>query len=143
MSEFDDSACIAYPASWPDTIKDPHSTLIYLGEISKLSYTKEDVLEVMDQEALSAPGAVEIDEIEMFGPDKDIPVAKLTSLRLKAQRAAIEFGLAEKGIHSTSEFGYNPHVSLTYDNDVDVEELELPETVTLAPPELWWGDERL
>lgn len=143
MSEFSDSACIAYPASWPDTIKDPHSTLMFLGNISELPYTKEDVLAVMRRENLIGPGKVSISGLELFGPDKDIPVARLDSLRLRAQRALLEFGLNKVGIQDASEFDYNPHVSLTYENDVDLEELELPENVTLAPPELWWGDERL
>lgn len=143
MSEFEDSICIAYPSVWPDTIDEPHSTLIWLGNISEASFTKGDVLEVLDSVNLPAPGPTPVAGLEMFGPDKDIPVALLSfTPSLRINHSKLSLALSKKEIYSASEFDYTPHVSISYDPDFPSENIELPELVELSAPVLWWGDER-
>lgn len=141
-TDFSDSICIAYPASWPDTIKEPHCTLIFLGKISEADFTKQDILDVLDDLKLPAPGEVEITGIQLFGPKQDIPVATVFSNRLFAHRIMIDYELAGINVKSASEFEFNPHVSISYDESTDFTAIELPKTVTLDKPVLWWGDDR-
>lgn len=141
-TDFSDSICIAYPASWPTTVDEPHCTLIYLGKISEADFTKQQLLDVLDDIQLPAPGFVETTTVEYFGKEKNIPVVKLFSLRVLAHRAIIAFELEHIGISSPSEFEFTPHISLSYDEDHKVDESEIPDQVYLDAPVLWWGEDR-
>jgi 2'-5' RNA ligase len=132
-----DGIAIVYPSNWPrDDTPDPHCTIIYLGKVSKVDFTKADVEAALGHVSLEAPGAVRTKGLEMFGPDKDIPVVTLDpgSQVLVLQRIVVEGILGVYGIENASEFkDYKPHVTITN------KDIEIPESVTLGEPVLWWA----
>lgn len=123
-----------------------HCTLIYLGKVSEATFTKEDVQSVLDRMQISAPGEVSTLSLELFGPEQDALVITLDDTRLVDIRNSIEKSLSEVGSGNASEYAdYRPHVTLDAKTDLTLdmamESIEIPMTVTLDSPELWWGDE--
>lgn len=137
-SEHDNSIGIMYPVDWPTDDPEAHCTLFYLGEIQDVDFTTQDLLDALSEADLSAPGPVPTAGLEMFGENKDIPVALLDSLLLRTQKRSLKYILDAKGIEDASSFsGYRPHITLMDPN------VEIPATVTLGAPQVWWGNERV
>lgn len=139
-NDHSDSIVIVYPAFWNGNI-DPeaHCTILYLGNISDASFSREDIENALSGMDLVAPGQINVVGTEMFGENKDYPVWLLepTAL-LNLTRKLIEDGLSTIGAENASEFkDYRPHVTV---NQLD---FDLPnDYVELGVPTLWWGDER-
>ncbi len=145
-SDFSDSAVIVWPSEYPDSPQ-AHCTAFYFGdEVSTADFTREQIQDVLDALNLSPVGLVGVVGMEMFGEEKDIPVARVTSLHLTIQRSILVYALLDKaGIRDASEYAFNPHVSLdpTYGENTEgvPTEEELPDTISLGSPVLWWqGD---
>lgn len=132
---------IVYPVSWPAPTKDvpePHCTLIYLGDISDATFTLEDLQDAVDT-FIWEPFDVAIGEVQMFGPDEDIPVVTLLGQTLYDNRQIFEAELNERGIKSASEYDYSPHITVDPRSMV-----AMPfNTVHLGLPKIWWGDQRV
>ena len=123
-----------------------HCTLIYLGRISEVSYTKEDVQAVLDRVRIKDPGDISTEDLALFGPDEDVLVMTLDPEKLNPLRETIERALAKIGAKNGSEFKeYRPHVTLDSASNLTLEEasntINIPSIVTLEAPEVWWGDE--
>jgi 2'-5' RNA ligase len=132
------SVGIMYPVDWPTDDPEAHCTLVYLGEIPDANFTQEDLYEALAEVDLEAPGPAHTKEIEFFGEDNDIPVVPLDSMRAKLQKKQLLLALNQRGIKDASSFPqYKPHVTL---QNPDV---EVPDTITLEAPQIWWGGERL
>lgn len=132
------SIAIMYPADWPADDPEAHCTLYYLGEAPDIEFTPDDLLDALDEAQLVAPGEVPTAGLELFGPEKDIPVALLDSLLLKLQKKMLSGPLTARGIKDGSSFPqYKPHVTMKNPDT------EIPPTVTLGAPEVWWGGERI
>lgn len=136
-----------FPSSWPEDLSDAHCTLLYLGDMSEANFTKEDLQIVLKRLATKAPGEVSITGLELFGPEKNVLVATLDDSKLARIRDSFERTLAKIDIHNASEFKeFKPHVTIDDEFTGSLaearESIQLPETVTLAAPVLWWGNER-
>lgn len=153
--DYSDSIAIVFPADWPNESSnlkvnkpsEPHCTLIWLGNIPDVSYTKEDVQNLLDRMSIKAPGEVPTTGVELFGPEGDVLVVTLDSERLEPIRDAIEEGLKKIGGKNASQYkDYKPHVTIDEEATLSKEEaeieLDIADTVTLGAPVVWWGDER-
>lgn len=141
MDEYSETAVIVFPSNYPKNVDDAHCTLIYLGRIPDLSYTKEDVMSVLDRLKIKAPGEIETKDLEYFGKDKDVLVLTLDSSRLLQIRSSMERALAKIGAENASEFKeYKPHVSLGTKED-EKNYISIPDTAYLESPQLWWGND--
>ena len=137
--DYSDSIAIVWPVeNFPD-IEEAHCTIIYLGKISEVDFTKEDVQYVLDKLPLVSPGNAPTTSTDLFGKDNDVPVVLLEpTYQIKLDKFLIESALSVLNIHNASEFAdnYRPHVTLTSIFD------EAPEFFVLGSPVLWWGNER-
>ena len=135
MVDNSDGIAVVYPSNWPENDPEAHCTIIYLGKVDEVAFTEQDVRNAMELMQLGAPGEVPVAGPEMFGPDKDIPVVLLEPVPvLTLAKLALEAVLLTFGIENASEFkDYKPHVTVP-DHD-----REIPTTVTLGEPVLWWG----
>ena len=133
VSDFSQSISVVFPASWPDR-EDAHCTIMYLGEIPDVSFTKAQLLAAVQPVAPGTYLAADTAGVEMFGPDNDIPVVPLQHPLLDVIHKMMTIELLSVGIESASEFTeYRPHVTIT-DADTDI-----PSIIILGPPVVWWG----
>lgn len=138
MSGFSDSIAIVWPSNWPMADEEAHCTIMFLGNISNVSFTKIDLWNAIS--TIKWPlMSVRTAGIEMFGPKADIPVVRLDSVILHTFHDKLEATLKAEGIESASEFKeYKPHITVkNYEED-----MLIPDIVHLGSPEVWWGDER-
>lgn len=144
------SIAIVYPTVFPEATElpidrsiDAHCTLMYLGEIGEVSFTKDDLQEVLSRFTFEDLGIVDVDGLTLFGKDKDVLVMLLKSSVLEENHAMISAALHEKGIESASYFtDYKPHVTLNEKYHGPTVGYELPTTIGLGSPVVWWGDDR-
>lgn len=129
------SAGIMLPTTWPET--DGHITLFYLGDDTNTMNRKAitdalDPLYIPDYSLRRVHGT----EVEMFGPNNDIPVLRIEDewvYGLQAQIAGL-FKLA--GIESGSEFTeFKPHVTFSLEPGVTI-----PNVLLAGRPQLWWDN---
>ncbi len=132
---------IVYPVSWPaptEKVPEPHSTLVYLGEIKDANFTLQDLKDALDV-FIWEPFNVAMGEVKMFGEDEDVPVMTLLGQTLYDNRQIFEAELNERGIQDKSEFEYSPHITVDQRSMVS-----MPfNTITLGRPKIWWGDQRI
>lgn len=141
--------CIAYPYVFPRDSDLPidysipaHCTLIYLGYVDEVDFSKEDVLDSVRGMSFGDTGIVDVDGLELFGPESDILVMRLNSSVLMDNFETVRDELAENGIENASSFpDYNPHITLAENYHGPTIGYTLPTTVGLAKPQLWWGEE--
>lgn len=147
MSEYSNTACIAYPADYPNDrikpeVEEMHSTIIFLGDIDNdlEGISKQELVDILAPVDTNMFRYVNTTGFELFGPENDIPVVLLKEQdHLIETRESIERVLKAEGIESPSEFGYRPHVT------VDMKTYEWrnrPPWVLLWPAQLWYGDDR-
>lgn len=135
-----------FPSSWPADKDDAHCTVIYLGDMEDINCTKEDLQNVVNRLKIKAPGDVAVNGVDLFGPEKNVLVAKLDPTNLLPIRESFERTLAKINVFNGSEYkDYNPHVTITTDFGGTmlnaIEDTQLPSHVKLGEPVLWWGDE--
>lgn len=137
-SDYPDSIGIMYPVDWPTDDPKAHCTLFYLGEIQDANFTQDDLFDALDEAQLEAPGDVPTKGLELFGEEKDTPVALLDSLLLRLQKRVLGLALGNRDIKDASSFPeYKPHVTLMSPD------VEIPDTINLGAPQVWWGNERV
>lgn len=143
MTEISQSACLMWPATFPgsEKIKDPHTTVLYLGELDNVPTSGSAAL-LVNSDYLKAPGEVRVTGLEVFGPDDDqVWVATLDDSVLGPLQAKIKEQSARYGIMDASSFpDYRPHVTLGPKSSAKPTP---PKTVHLGPLEMWWGEEHL
>lgn len=144
MGEFEDTAIIAYPVLWPSGHRDPqipdvHSTVVFLGDVSNSEFTKEDVLDAMREFDVNVYRWVDVDGLDWFGPNHDVPVLRISHSGLQGFYERLTEKLAIKGIFSASEFPYSPHVTI----DMETATIGWPNHLMLGPVELWWREEKI
>lgn len=141
MSEFHSSIAVVWPSSIPVSDPEAHCTMLFLGRIPEVAFSREDILHVLDTWAFRSPGDFYIRASNLYGPEKNVLVAELHDPKgvLAEQRGYLEEGLLEcDGIRSASQYGFSPHVTIS---PKAVNEPFSP-VVTLGTPVLWWGSER-
>lgn len=123
---------------------EPHVTLLYLGEIPDLPYTKEQLVEVMKPYLGIGGGFATPKRFELFGENKDHLVVTLDDWSLQILRSLVLKVVDGIGGKNGSSFkDFNPHVTLLEDYSGELDNLELPASIHLGPLEIWWGDEQL
>lgn len=146
MAEYPTSIGIMFPSSWPTNLDDAHCTLIYLGDMKKATFSREDIEIVIQRLDKRAPENVIITGLELFGPDNNVLVATLDVIKLQPIRTSFEVTLAKIGVENASEYkDYKPHVTISENFSGSLEdakkEFKLPRTLFLGAPKLWWGNE--
>lgn len=131
---------IVLPAEFKGSDEMSHCTVMYLGTADTMTGTQDQVMNVLYdlRMAFGRQGRLFYTSgTDWFGVDRDIPVMRLTSSWLRSYRKATEQLLGLAGISpQPSVWVYEPHVTLKDDN------IELPKSVMLHPPVLWWENER-
>ncbi len=146
MSLYSNTACIVYPARWPDhgykpQIKDLHSTVIYLGDIdfNLNGLPAQDLLDILKPVDTNILFYARPLKYSAFGPDKSIPVLELLvgneELLMTTQQNVVDALLSE-GIESASPYPYRPHVTV----DLETVLRPMPRFVLLEHMELWYGE---
>jgi hypothetical protein len=139
-NEADASIAIVYPVSWPSPTEDvpnPHSTLIFLGNVADATFTKDDLKTVL-KTFIWEPFDVALGEVKMFGENNDVPVVTLLGEQLTIIRQTLEEELAKYGIKDASEHNYSPHITVDPQSMQSVPLM----SVRLGKPQIWWGTER-
>ncbi len=152
MADNDDDFSSIASVSWPavyDAVElpNPHCTVVYMGEINRLTKVDVDALTEALKPYSVPPGRISIDHFSVFGPDDGkVLVAELAmpedflTLREMIKQVVIEQG----GRDASSYPDYKPHVTI---KKLPNETTELPENlpeggfITLLPPQLWWGED--
>lgn len=129
---------IVWPA-WFLTSTDPtlHATALFLGNTETTTFDREVIQAVVDNEAL-VPGAVKVTGSALFGTGRNVPVLTLESDLLRIEQEWMVRELELHGIVSPSEFGFNPHVTISKEEANPW----LPHYIQLEAPVLWWGPSR-
>lgn len=150
VNDYSGSICIAYPYVFPQETNlpidyeiEPHCTLIYLGDVSEASFTMQDLRAVLDNHTFEDLGIIDVSGLALFGQDSDVLVMTLNSSHLTEYFDKVATDLLRLGIENKSSFpGYNPHITLNEDYHGPTIGFDLPTTVGLGQPYVWWGDDR-
>lgn len=133
---------IVWPA-WFQGSTDPelHVTALFLGTTDTVDYTREDAEAALGRYLW--PAWIKTTGLAMFGRNGDIPVLKLERTKLLAvTRMDINERLKRRGITASSEFAFNPHVTVAKEAQHVQSELFWANEIHLEAPVLWWGDSR-
>lgn len=136
---------IMYPYVFPQNTDLPidydieaHCTLMYLGDINDSDLTPESILESLKDIEFNPTGIVDVDKLELFGPENNVLVMTLNSSDLQEN-----FDKVSKVLENASSYSeYRPHITLNENYTGPTLGYTLPTTVGLGYPELWYGDER-
>ena len=149
--EFKRSIAIVMPAEHRDSNPGSHCTVMYLGEIGDVDFTKSQV-ELVVEKLRKRWGQLFISNgihvwnrgYSCFGQERDKLVAILPAddERIGDIHDHAEYYLGHRGIKSASNFDYRPHVTLGVAKDINTMYLPNSQLFTLYKPVLWWGDER-
>lgn len=134
---------IVWPAWFPgSTDSELHATALFLGNTDTVDFTKADVEEALGRYLW--PAWVGVTGTDLFGMNKDIPVLLLERRNtMLLAREAIKRKLEKHGIHASTTFAFNPHVTISKEAEhVQEAATFAPVLVHLEAPVLWWGDER-
>lgn len=129
---------IVWPAYFEgSTDPEAHVTALFLGNTDTATFTKEDVWEALGTDfCWGNIGLVYSDGTALFGKDGDVPVVLLQGGMLGPHYQTFTRRLNNAGIPYSDLFPFNPHVTVP-------ERSVIPQTVHLAGPTLWWGNERV
>ena len=150
-NQYAQTIAIVYPAVAPtddyelpiDREINTHVTINVLGEIPEVYFSKDELIAVLrniEWEEITEAG---VEQLALFGISNDFLVMTLDAPALQKNRKLVNEALADAGILSLDKFpDYRPHITLreNYDGLLAPTD-ELPETVKLGLPTLWWGNE--
>ena len=137
---YDESIAIVYPVSWPsgtENIPNPHSTIIYLGQVPEVDFTRADVKAAMDEFIWDESLEVALGPTAKFGENEETLVIKLLGEMLYENRRLLEEELNKRGIYDASEYDYAPHITIE-----PLMMSKVPLTTRLGKPRIWWGSQR-
>lgn len=142
---FRTSIAVIMPASFYGSDKMSHCTTMFIGQTNEVDFTKrqtERIVAQLTKMDMWWPGRIDTHAsgFDMFGVDKDKPVALLNDERLLEQRWELERIMESYGMEWNSMFDYSPHITLP--KDARVKSYPNNMRVCLRPPVLWWGDDR-
>ncbi len=136
-ADYSNSALIAWPVVYPEALlppDNPHVTVIYIPDVTNVE--KSDVLDAIRATEFDVFPVVETTGIEMFGPDKDVPVIRVKHEYLEAYYEQIAFQLEARGIEFSTLYDYSPHVTMS--EKAYKTNAEVPPAFMLLPVSLWW-----
>lgn len=143
--------CIVMPATHYGAVNQSHCTVAFLGNTTEVDYTKTQAQRIVTKLAsmdLWLPDhriGTYNTGYEMFGVEKDQPVALLNDERIFEVRERAEALLNDYGIEFSKLWDYKPHISLFDNPHANIKgllETEFIMRISLRPPVLWWGDDR-
>lgn len=141
------TAMIALPNDLHD---EAHCTIEFLGESEEIQASPEGISNALKEFQFEEPLEVRVIGTRIFGIKTGEPVivALLDSHDLTPIFETVSKALSEKlGVENKSSYAdekYKPHVTIKpFESYADLESLDLPETLTLGPLELWWNEERI
>lgn len=142
---------IVYPAAAPsdeynlpiDKEIQTHVTINILGQIPEVDFSKDELVITLRNIEWEKITEAKVGHLELFGLDSDFLVMTLDAPALRNNRNLVYETLAGVGISSLDKFPeYRPHITLMENYEGLLESPEdLPETVKLGLPTLWWGNE--
>lgn len=144
MRDTADLGAVMWPVIYPSDMnppEDPHITVVVFNDINNpdLGYTREDVMDAVANTLHDLFLWVNVDGLEWFGQDADIPVLRVSHDYLHAYRQSILTELEARGIPVDMTFpDYKPHVTIRDEAALDG---VYPEKLLAAPVEVWWGNE--
>jgi 2'-5' RNA ligase len=151
--QYGQTIAIVYPAVAPaDEYNLPlekeiqtHVTISLLGEIPEVDFGKEELVAALRNIEWEEITEAQVDQLDMFGTSKDFLVMRLSAPELQANWNSVNDALADAGIPSLNKFpDYRPHITLRENYDGSLSSLaDLPDTVKLGLPTLWWGTEAI
>lgn len=98
---------------------DAHMTLLYTGNLTDSAEARvQRILDSLGTRLKYRVFSLDRKSIEMYGPNKDIPVL---TLHMHKDLQRIREQLIGKGVPSPSEFGFNPHITLKLNHHYTVE----------------------
>jgi 2'-5' RNA ligase len=118
----------------------PHVTIVMFTDVRNpnLGFTKEDVIDAIQETMHSVMLKLRVEGVEWFGPDQNVPVLRVHHDYLHVYRESIKGALAARGIEIDETYPeYKPHVTITDEAALDG---VYPRTLMTAPVELWWAD---
>lgn len=139
--DFKDSAVVVWPVVYPAGYlppKEPHVTILYLPDVTSVS--KELVLEAIKATGHEVYLVARAEGIEMFGPDKDIPVVRVQHNYFEDYYRQLREEFDKRGIEYSTLYDYSPHVTMS--EEAGRENL-YPQKFNLLPVQLWWRNEKI
>lgn len=151
MRDTADLGAVMWPVVYPNpqdpsggTIyvpKDPHVTVVIFTDINNpnLGYTREDVMDAVQQTMYDVYLWLTVEGVEWFGEDQNIPVLRVEHDYLHAFRKGLLVELEARGIPVDMKFPeYKPHVTIP---DAAALDGVYPLHLFAGPVEVWWGNE--
>lgn len=149
--QYAQTIAIVYPAVAPaddynlpiDKDIQTHVTINILGEIPEVDFSKDELvatLRSIEWEEITEAG---VGNLDLFGISNDFLVMTLDAPALQKNKKMVNEALAGVGIPSLDKFpDYRPHITLmeNYDGLLTASD-DLPDTIKLGSPTLWWGNE--
>lgn len=114
-----------------------HCTALFLGDTETTTFDRRDIEAILRWEGAD-PGACKVTGVDLFGKEKNIPVLTIESRALTIEQEWLTRELDMYGITSPSEFGFNPHVTISKEEAKPY----FPHYIQLESPVLWWGSSR-
>lgn len=149
--KYTQTIAIVYPAVAPsDAYNIPtdreiktHVTISTLGETSQVDFTKEELIEVLQNIEWQETSDISVDKLELFGPKKNFLVMLLNAPSLQRNWESVTTALSFAGIDALDKYPtYRPHITLmeNYEGALPTPEF-LPPVIKIGFPQLWWGTE--
>lgn len=144
MRDTADLGAVMWPVVYPEDMlppKDPHITIVVFNDINNpdLGYTREDVMDAVRSTLWNVFLWTNVDGVEWFGADKNIPVLRVSHAYLEAYRNSLLVELEARGIPVDMTFPeYKPHVTMS--DEAALNEF-YPDKLLALPVEVWWGNE--
>lgn len=151
--QYAQTIAIVYPAVAPsdeynlpiDKEIHAHVTISLLGEIPEVDFDKDELVATLRSIEWEQITEADVHQLDLFGVEKDFLVMTLDAPALQKNWKLVNDALTIADIPSLNKYpDYQPHITLreNYDGSLVVSE-ELPETVKLGFPTLWWGTEAI
>lgn len=151
--QYAQTIAIVYPAVAPADEYDlpidkeikTHVTISLLGEIPEVGYDKDELVTVLRSIDWEEVTEAEVSQLDLFGISNDFLVMTLDAPALQKNWERVNEALTDADIPSLNKYpNYRPHITLreNYAGSL-IESKELPETVELGFPTLWWGNEAI
>ena len=139
-----DLGAVMWPVSYPADMappEHPHITVVIFKDINNedLGYTREDVMEAVRNTVHDVMLFVNVDGLDWFGANQDVPVLRVSHMYLDSYRVALIKELDKRGIPIVMTFPeYKPHVTIT---DIAALNGLYPNKLLTGPVEVWWAEE--
>lgn len=147
MRDTADLGAVMWPVTYPPTMpaeyipENAHITVVMFNDINNpdLGYTRGDVIDAVRSTIWDVMLWCNVDGLEWFGEEKNVPVLRVSHNYLEAFHKSIMVELEARGIPVDMTFPeYKPHVTIPDNAALDE---AWPDKLLAGPVEVWWGNE--